>query len=86
MRTPEILHIALRQYRHNSGGNTLFAGFDYEETVKIVTALEAVVQEQRELLDRLIHLVDDLENTRPIDSMYMSEVLIKSRAHLEESK
>ena len=36
---PEILHNALRQYRHNNSDEFL-AGFDYVETVKLVISLQ----------------------------------------------
>ena len=36
---PDILLPALRQYQHNDCSG-LLAGFDYDETVKIVTSLQ----------------------------------------------
>ena len=38
-KTPDILLSALRQYQHNDCSG-LVAGFDYDETVKIVSALQ----------------------------------------------
>lgn len=38
---PEVLLTALRQYRHNYGDNKLIPGYDYEETNRIVAALQA---------------------------------------------
>lgn len=39
--TPEILVPALRQYRHNTGGDDLVIGYDYEETTRIVESLRS---------------------------------------------
>lgn len=37
-KSPEILHTAIRQYRHNNSDGLVF-GFDYDETTKIVNGL-----------------------------------------------
>jgi uncharacterized heparinase superfamily protein len=50
VKTPLILYPAVRQYRHNSGGNQLFHGFDLVETIKIVTALETALKAAEEKL------------------------------------
>ena len=42
--TPEILIPALRQYQHNRPTGELFAGFDYDETCKIVSVLQRHVE------------------------------------------
>ena len=41
--TPKILIQALRQYQHNDCSG-LLAGFDYDDTVRIVSELESVIQ------------------------------------------
>lgn len=40
MSTPEILHKAIRQYRHNYGGDDLVMAFDKDIVIDIVTNLE----------------------------------------------
>jgi ATP sulfurylase len=42
--TPKILLKALRQYAHNTRVGDLFAGFDYDETVKIVESLAKEIE------------------------------------------
>ena len=51
-KTPEILIPALRQYRHNYGGDEMVAAFDYDEVVAIINDLEPAVpvSELEELL------------------------------------
>lgn len=44
-KTPSILIPALRQYQHNDCSG-LLVGFDYKETIKIVTAIQARFVEQ----------------------------------------
>jgi len=60
----EVLLPALRQYRHNCGGDELIPGYDYEETNRIVAALSAQqsahVSVPRELLERLEHVTRQL--------------------------
>jgi len=52
--------------------NVHVSGFDYDETVKIITALEAVVQEQRGLLGFGSIVVDNLL-LRPDDKYYQEQ-------------
>ncbi len=47
--TPEILRSALRQYQHNDCSG-LLAGFDYEETSKLVKLMEKTLKAQSRLL------------------------------------
>ena len=42
-KTPEILFDALRQYQHNDCSG-LVAGFDIDETIKIVVSLQAKLE------------------------------------------
>ena len=46
--TPKILLKALRQYAHNTRVGDLFAGFDYDETVKIVESQAKEIEGLRE--------------------------------------
>lgn len=48
-KTPEILIPALRQYQHNDCSG-LLAGFDYDETVKIIAILNKRQDQARENL------------------------------------
>lgn len=48
-KTPDILIPALRQYQHNDCSG-LLAGFDYDDTVKIVSALQQSFIEQAETI------------------------------------
>lgn len=49
MKTPDILLPALRQYRHNNA-NTVVAGFDHNETAKIVNLMQKTLKAQSRLL------------------------------------
>ncbi len=49
MKTPEILLPALRQYRHNDGSG-LLAGFDHDETSKLVNLMDEALKAQSRLL------------------------------------
>ena len=66
--TPKILLKALRQYAHNTRVGDLFAGFDYDETVKIVESLEKI------LADTIVDSNDQRHN------FVMSEIKVKSQA------
>jgi hypothetical protein len=66
--TPKILYKALRQYAHNTRVGDLFAGFDYDETVKIVESLEKI------LADTIVDSNDQRHN------FVMSEIKVKSQA------
>lgn len=66
--TPKILLKALRQYAHNTRVGNLFAGFDYDETVKIVESLEKI------LADTIVDSNDQRHN------FVMSEIKVKSQA------
>ena len=48
-KTPEILHNAVRQYSHNDCSG-LVAGFDYNETIKIVSLMQKALDAQSKLL------------------------------------
>ena len=49
IKTPEILHTALRQYQHNDC-KYLLAGFDHDETVKIITLMQKTIKAQSRML------------------------------------
>jgi hypothetical protein len=49
MKTPEILHPAIRQYMHNDCSG-LTMGFDEKETINIVTLMQKVIKAQSKLL------------------------------------
>jgi hypothetical protein len=49
MKTPEILEPALRQYQHNDCSGFI-AGFDHNETSKIVNIMEKALKAQSRLL------------------------------------
>jgi len=53
---PKTLVTALRQYRHNYGADELIAGYDYDETNRIVAALQAraVVMPERKQYTRYL--------------------------------
>ena len=50
-KTPSILIPALRQYQHNDCSG-LLAGFDYDETIKIVSQLRDAVLEAVKALEK----------------------------------
>jgi DNA repair ATPase RecN len=52
-KTAKCLIPALRQYRHNHGGDELIAGFDYDETHKVVRQLQERNLELEEICDEL---------------------------------
>jgi hypothetical protein len=54
--TPKILYKALRQYAHNTRVGDLFAGFDYDETVKIVESQAKEIEGLRECLSWILRL------------------------------
>ena len=58
-----VLLPALRQYRHNCGGDELIPGYDYEETNRIVAALSAHVSVPRELVEDLVGHIEDITCT-----------------------
>jgi len=49
MKTPDILIPALRQYQHNDCSG-LLAGFDHDETAKIVNLMQKTLNAQSRLL------------------------------------
>jgi hypothetical protein len=49
MKTPEILHTASRQYRHNNSDEFVF-GFDIEETLKVFNIMQKALEAQSKLL------------------------------------
>jgi len=49
MKTPDILLPALRQYQHNDCSG-LLAGFDHDETCKLVTVMAKALKAQSILL------------------------------------
>jgi len=49
MQTPDILTPALRQYQHNNCSG-LKAGFDYDETIRVVNLMEKALKAQARLL------------------------------------
>lgn len=51
---PEVLLTALRQYRHNYGSEELIVGYEYEETNRIVAALQALAADPDKMADRFI--------------------------------
>lgn len=51
-KTPKILIAALRQYQHNDCSG-LLAGFDYSETIKIVSSLHSMQDKADELINAL---------------------------------
>jgi len=57
-KTPEILLRALRQYSHNNGKG-LLAGFDYNETVKIVQELSKKVDTLEKAIKSIIETWDE---------------------------
>ena len=44
IKTPDILLVALRQYQHNDCSG-LLPGFDYEETIKVVSFLQIKIKQ-----------------------------------------
>lgn len=58
---PKILHEASRQYRHNSS-DELVSGFDKDETIKIVTGLQAEIDRLKENLRIAENEVSDLRD------------------------
>ena len=50
LETPKILDVALRQYQHNNCSGFV-VGFDYDETVKIVTRLQKGLRAVRDLIN-----------------------------------
>ena len=69
MSTPEILWPALRQYRHNTDNSPDYLNpalgfvnaFDYEEVVKVVTAMQEEIAALREHLTSHIKQIGGLE-------------------------
>ena len=57
LKTPEILWGAQRQHRHNYGSEELIPAFDFDETVKIVTALQERLKQAEERVRELEGLV-----------------------------
>lgn len=49
MKTPDILIPALRQFQHNDCSG-LLAGFDYDETAKLVNLMQKTLKAQSRLL------------------------------------
>lgn len=78
MKTPEILYRASRQYRHNDSNETV-AGFDYAETIEIVSALEKAYKLARDSAAGLTNHCEENGSTRrcereleEADSIYRS--------------
>jgi hypothetical protein len=42
-KTPDILVVASRQYKHNNDEPGFVHGFDYESTIEIVTTLQNII-------------------------------------------
>ena len=57
--TPKILIQALRQYQHNDCSGFL-AGFDYDETIRIVSGLQKRVRDNTDPYKRLYTVVNNL--------------------------
>ena len=74
-KTPDILIAALRQYQHNDCSGFV-AGFDYDETVGIVRAIEAQRDELLAALKPILERVRDFEDCGPHGETWQSDELI----------
>ena len=97
--TPEVLWPALRQYRHNTGGDEFLTAFDYDDTLKafskkdaeIKLTLEAnkihreTIKELRILLDMTVSQLEMIDSRlpAPIGTNYLSELIKEVRAKLK---
>jgi len=63
IKTPKILWPALRQHKHNTGGDELIPAFDYTETCAIVTTLQARIAMLENVAEAGVDITED--DSRP---------------------